>query len=51
MNTEMNNLLEAINSLISEIEKLKIEIKDLRKVNKVIIQQLHSVNEYLSTKD
>ncbi len=51
MNTEMNNLLEAINSLISEVEKLKIEIKDLRKVNKEIIQQLHSVNEYLSTKD
>ena len=51
MNTEMNNLLEAINSLISEVEKLKIEIKDLRKVNKEIIQQLHSANEYLSTKD
>ena len=51
MSTEMNNLLEAINSLISEIEKVKVEIKDLRKVNDEIILQLHSVNEYLSTRD
>ncbi|ELV7526163.1 hypothetical protein ABF176_002405 [Flavobacterium psychrophilum] len=51
MNNEMNNLIEAINSLMLEMEKLKSEIKDLRKVNEEINLKLHSVNEYLSTRD
>ena len=33
MNNEMNNLIEAINSLILEMESLKAEINDLKIVS------------------
>lgn len=51
MNNEMNNLIEAINTLILEMESLKSEIIDLKKVNKEINLKLHIVNERLSTRD
>ncbi len=48
MNTE---LIETLNALIQEMEELKLEIVELRKVNKDISEKLYNINERLSTMD
>ena len=48
MNTE---LIETLNALIQEMEESKLEIVELRKVNKDISEKLYNINERLSTMD
>lgn len=48
MNTE---LIETLNALIQEMEELKLEIVELRKVNKDISEKLYNINERLTTMD
>lgn len=43
------NILDAINSLTEETEKLKIEVSDLKETNAELKTLVYGLKEYLST--
>ena len=45
------NIIDALNGVTSEIEKLRIEVRDLTKVNKELKTQVQELKEYVSTLD
>jgi prefoldin subunit 5 len=49
MNKELAELIETINVLMTEMESLKSEIKDLKVINKEMNSKLYTLNENLST--
>ena len=45
------NILDAINNLASETEKLRIEVSGLKKLNAELKTQVYELKEYVSTLD
>lgn len=45
------NIIDALNGVTLEIEKLRIEVRDLTKVNKELKTQVQELKEYVSTLD
>ena len=43
------NIIDALNGVTSEIEKLRIEVRDLTEINKQLKTQVYELKEKVST--